>query len=42
MSIQTQLRGMRHDGIAAVKREMNDCPRYATDEKAECDDDDRF
>jgi hypothetical protein len=33
---------MQHDGIAAVKREMNDCLRYATDEKAECDDDDRF
>jgi hypothetical protein len=33
---------MRHDGIAAVKRKMNDCPRYATDEKAERDDDDRF
>jgi hypothetical protein len=29
---------MRHDGIAVVKREMNDCPRYATDEKAERDD----
>src|SRR6516164_1539009 len=32
-------RGMRHDGSAAVKREVNDCPRYATDEKAERDDD---
>jgi hypothetical protein len=33
---------MRHDGVAAVKREMNDRPRYATDEKAEYDDDDCF
>jgi hypothetical protein len=33
---------MRHDGVAAVRREMNDCRHYATDEKAKDDDNDCF